>query len=46
MQFYPSSSSFVNCRCEATVQLVVTEDVLRLDYDSICEYVASVPDLE
>jgi len=33
-------------RCEATVQLVVTEDVLRLDYDSICEYVASVPDLE
>jgi len=28
----------------ATVQLVQSEDVLKLDYDSVCEYLGSVPD--
>ena len=30
----------------ATVQLILTEDVLALDYDNICEYVGVVPDDE
>ena len=30
----------------ATVQLILTEDVLTLDYDNICEYVGVVPDDE
>ena len=28
----------------ATVQLIHTEQVLRLDYDSVCEFVGPVPD--
>ena len=27
-----------------TVQLIHTEEVLRLDYDSVCEFVGPVPD--
>ena len=28
----------------ATVQLIHTEEVLRVDYDSVCEFVGPVPD--
>jgi len=28
----------------ATVQLYQSEDVLSLDYDSVCEYLGEVPD--
>ena len=31
-------------RYMATVQLIHTEEVLRLDYDSVCEFVGPVPD--
>ena len=33
-------------RCLATVQLIHTEEVLRLDYDSVCEFVGPVPDYD
>jgi len=33
-------------RCQATVQLITSGEVLKLDFDSICEFVGSVPDDE
>ena len=33
-------------RYVATVQLVLTDDVLSTDYDNICQYLGPVPDYE
>ena len=30
----------------ATVQLIMSEEVLVLDYDSVCDYAGEVPDLD
>ena len=35
-----------NSRYVATVQLVLTDDVLNTDYDNICQYLGPVPDYE
>ena len=31
---------------KATVQLIMSDEVLTLDYDSVCEFAGSVPDYE
>ena len=31
---------------KATIQLIMSEEVLVLDYDSVCEFAGSVPDFE
>ena len=31
---------------KATIQLIMSEEVLVLDYDSVCEFAGSVPDYE
>ena len=31
---------------KATIQLIMSDEVLVLDYDSVCEYAGSVPEYE
>ena len=33
-------------RCQATVQLISSGEVLKLDYDSVCEFAGVLPDDE